>query len=220
MNNITLTVFLLALLSTACSSKKASNQESQAPVEEVSDALLYDDLGDSISLSGDDELLLFDEEATADASPAVSEPMDNLLLEEPKEEYAQNQGAYQGVESYTVQKNDTLMLISWKIYGDYAKWRDLAAKNQGILNGGQKVIPGMVLSYDAPATAFNWRPNGNPYLIVRGDTLGIISNKVYGSESKWKSIWDNNRPLIKDPNLIFAGFTLYYLTGGDVAYQN
>ena len=51
-----------------------------------------------------------------------------------------------------------------------------------------------------------------------GDTLGKISNNVYGTFSKWQSIWNNNRPLIKDPNKIYAGFTLYYLEDGrDVA---
>jgi nucleoid-associated protein YgaU len=33
----------------------------------------------------------------------------------------------------------------------------------------------------------------------------------YGTTRKWKKIYKNNEPLVRDPNLIFAGFTLYYL---------
>lgn len=78
----------------------------------------------------------------------------------------------------------------------------------------------MKLSYEAPAEEFVWNPQGNPYLIRTGDTLGGISKQVYATVKKWKLLWDNNRPLIKDPNKIYAGFTLYYLENGrEVATQ-
>jgi hypothetical protein len=53
--------------------------------------------------------------------------------------------------------------------------------------------------------------NGESYLIKKGDTLGLISNDVYGTTRKWKKLWENNRQLIKDPNRIYAGFYLYYV---------
>ena len=41
-----------------------------------------------------------------------------------------------------------------------------------------------------------------------------------GGAINWKNIWNNNKPLIRDPNKIFAGFTLYYLENGrDVASE-
>jgi len=41
--------------------------------------------------------------------------------------------------------------------------------------------------------------------------LGVISTKVYDGEKKyWKKLWENNKPMIRDPNLIFAGFTIFY----------
>lgn len=114
-----------------------------------------------------------------------------------------------GVQTYTVAKNETLMLIAFKIYGDYERWRDIAQMNADKLNGGTQVTEGMTLSYNAPATEFVWNPVGNPYLIKSGDTLGTISQDVYATVQKWRLIWDNNKPLIKDPNKIFAGFTIY-----------
>ncbi len=115
---------------------------------------------------------------------------------------------------YTVKKNETLMLIAFKIYGDYAKWKKLANQNTSKLKGTMTVREGMVLDYVSPAQEFTWNPQGLPYLIRTGDTLGLISKTVYTTPKKWKLIWENNRPLIKDPNKIFAGFTLYYLENG------
>ena len=123
--------------------------------------------------------------------------------------------------TYTVKENETLMMIAFNIYGDYAKWREIASMNQDKLQGSTKLQAGMQLSYDAPAQPFTFSPSGNPYLIMQGDTLGVISQKTYGRHRFWKDIWDNNRPLIKDPNIIFAGFTIYtpVIEGRDVAFD-
>lgn len=123
-------------------------------------------------------------------------------------------------KTYQVQKNETLMMIAFKLYGDYGKWKELANYNRDALKGSTVVTEGMNLKYMAPAEEFVWNPQGLPYLIRTGDTLGGISTTVYQTSKKWKLIWDNNRPLIKDPNKIFAGFTLYYLENGrDVAAE-
>ena len=113
---------------------------------------------------------------------------------------------------YKVRKGETLMLIAFKLYGDYGKWKKIQQNNPHLK--GKPLRAGMELSYDAPREGFEWSPQGLPHLIKRGDTLGKISKNKYGTSKKWKTIWDNNKPLIKDPNLIFAGFTLYYVPLG------
>jgi len=60
---------------------------------------------------------------------------------------------------------------------------------------------------------------GNPYLIKSGDSLSLISKKVYGDWREWPAIHKNNPKQIRDPNLIFAGFTLYYLPLNKIALQ-
>ena len=110
---------------------------------------------------------------------------------------------------YQVQSGDTLMIIAFKIYGKYDMWRSIARRNSGKLGPNHSVSIGMSLSYDEPAQKFEWNPSGNPYLIRSGDTLGTISKDTYGTMSYWKNIWTNNKPLIQDPNRIFAGFTIY-----------
>lgn len=111
-------------------------------------------------------------------------------------------------EYYRVQKGDTLMMISFKIYGDYRKWKELAQWNKDKLK--TKMSAGTELKYYVPNERFGWAPVGLPHLVKTGETLGIISKDKYGTPKKWKSIYENNRPLIRNPNLIFAGFTLYY----------
>ena len=116
---------------------------------------------------------------------------------------------------YHVQKGETLMMVAFKIYGDYRKWKDLKAWNPHM-----KIGTGSVIKYYVPDQTFGWQPSGLPYLVKTGDTLGIISMDKYGTSKKWKSIYENNRPLIRDPNLIFAGFTIYYMPVRDVASEH
>lgn len=115
--------------------------------------------------------------------------------------------------SYTVKSGETLMQISFKLYGDLSKWKTLRDLNASTLKDGA-LRKGMQIKYYVPETPFAWNPEGTPYLIKTGDTLGKISTSVYQTPKKWKKIWENNKPLISNPNKIYAGFTLYYLTEG------
>jgi nucleoid-associated protein YgaU len=123
--------------------------------------------------------------------------------------------------TYEVRKNETLMIIAFNLYGDYRRWKELRDMNSGALNGKNDVYPGMEIKYMNPETTFEYQAQGNPYLIVRGDTLGLISNKTYGTKRYWKDIWKNNEVLIRDPNKIYAGFTIYTpeIAGPAVASQ-
>lgn len=144
-----------------------------------------------------------EEVAAVDPTPMVEEPMEMSSTTEIN--------ASGSIRTYTVQKNETLMMIAFKIYGDYGKWQSIANQNPGI--NSTKLAAGMEVKYLAPSSEFNWNPEGSPYLIKWGDTLGRISGNVYGTQNRWKDIWNNNKPLIKNPNKIFAGFTIYYIEG-------
>jgi nucleoid-associated protein YgaU len=43
------------------------------------------------------------------------------------------------------------------------------------------------------------------YEIVSGDTLSAIAKRYYGKASEYPRIFEANREIIKDPNLIFVG---------------
>ncbi len=123
--------------------------------------------------------------------------------------------SYGAMETYKVQKGDTMMMIAFKIYGDYRKWKDIKEWNKDV----KKVGEGVELKYMVPDQKFGWMPSGLPYLIKTADTLGTISKEKYGTTRKWKSIYENNRPLIRNPNLIFAGFTIYYQPARSLASE-
>lgn len=55
------------------------------------------------------------------------------------------------------------------------------------------------------------------YIVVRGDTLGKISNRIYGTVSKWKELANNSG--IENPSKIYPGDVVYYqLTSESVAF--
>jgi len=110
---------------------------------------------------------------------------------------------------YQTKKGETLMLIAFNLYGDYRKWRELYALNKDVLGGSYDLSQRPILKYHKSLTPYI-PPMGNPYLIKRGDTLGLISKKVYGNWQQWPIIYKNNSHQILDPDLIFAGFILYY----------
>lgn len=122
------------------------------------------------------------------------------------------------IKTYRVQRGETLMQIAFKLYGDISKWKEIKQMNSAKMSSNTSLMANTELKYRAPSSAFVWNPNGTPYLIKNGETLGTISNTVYSTPKKWKSIWENNKPLIKNPNVIYAGFTLYYTNGGMANY--
>ena len=148
----------------------------------------------------------------------ASEEYNNMESEEQTSDSRPSADLGGGMKEYSVQENDTLMWISFMIYGDYLRWRELLEDNPGLDPGG--IQTGMKIKYREPDKKFAWEGEGKPYLILGGDTLGIISGKVYGTSKKWKSIWNNNKKMIRDPNLIFAGFVIHYLTEGNLALNS
>jgi len=156
------------------------------------------------------------EEPTQEQQPMVEEQKAQEA-QSPKEEIAVSDSVPGTVGEYVIEKGDTLMIVAFKLLGDYTKWKTIMDHNPGISYG--KLPVGKKLKYPAPEIAFKWAPHGSPYLILLGDSLSRISGKVYGKPARWHEIHENNKPMIKNPNLIFAGFTLYYLPDRKVASE-
>jgi len=121
--------------------------------------------------------------------------------------------------NYRVKKGDTLMKIAFEQYGDLYRWKEIYKANRANIQDPNHVPPGTMLNL-AGAGMVTIEKNGNSYLIKRGDTLGVISNDVYGTIRKWKKLWENNRQLIKDPNKIYAGFYLYYVPESKLTHED
>jgi len=191
LNGILMLLLIFGIVSCSSGDKKNEGEDSAETAMESGDDA--DEFGDDMEDSDDSE----DEDLFAE------DDLEDMSGSSPSVQITGDSG------QYTVEKGDTLMLIAFKLYGDYSMWRSLSDNNPGISPASLRA--GSTISYNVPSTRFEWSPQGDPYLIKSGDTLGTVSNDKYGTPKKWRAIYENNRPLIKDPNLIFAGFTLYYV---------
>ncbi|TNE95292.1 MAG: hypothetical protein EP326_15555 [Deltaproteobacteria bacterium] len=150
-------------------------------------------------------------------------PIDDKIMKEVGESLEENSRELASVEitdknvdvltdyylEYEVQKNDTLMLVAFKIYGDYRKWKDIKDWNENVVLGN-KIKAGTKIYYKPTDNKFAL-PQGKAYLISRNETLGHISKKLYNKVRYWPFLYENNKRVVRDPSLIFPGFTLFYM---------
>ena len=54
----------------------------------------------------------------------------------------------------------------------------------------------------------NSEPEATFYTVKKGDYLSKISKEVYGDASKYNVIFEANKPMLKDPDLIYPGQVL------------
>lgn len=213
MKHVTFWMLVAGLLTSACSNNEKSQDAQVSAAEGVESEA--DFLVDSESDFLFEEDLVFEEGPEAPTEEQAPVEEDDYLMA--MEEEGEASPMVSSMREHVVQKGETLMMVAFHLYGDYEKWKDLKQWNPSI--SGHSISEGQVLQYEAPAEKFSWNPNGLPYVVKRGDSLGSISDDKYGTIKRWREIYDNNQPLIKDPNLIFAGFTLYYVPDRDLASE-
>ena len=191
---------------------ESNSTQTDDPTKTASSEETIKNLEDEFSSSSSNDELLGKTDKTSDRPVVVEESIPEIRNE-------QMESSQEGeVKNYTVKRGETLMQIAFKLYGDISKWKEIKRLNTQALASNSALKQGSVLKYRSPASPFVWNPSGSPYLIKTGETLGTISNTVYKTPKKWKTLWENNKPMIKNPNLIYAGFTLYYQNGGMANY--
>ncbi len=144
------------------------------------------------------------EEKSISGTNEVSDPKKPLFASKAKKKLAPK-----GHTSYQVRHGDTLMKIAFEKYGDIYRWREIYENNKDLVKNYNRLAAGTVLEIKGVEFVVIVK-NGQPYLIRRNDTLAKISGQIFGTSEKWRNLWANNKQLIKNPNKIYAGFTLYY----------
>lgn len=210
--------FLAMTLSLGACSSSSSVEDEEAGTEELAtadagtdalppeagseqasvDSLTGDQSLDSLPLEDPAAMPPAETQASNDAPPA-SEPLADPVAAAPTGE----------TTDYVVKAGDTLMKIAFENYGDLYQWKKIYEGNQDKIHDMNRLSAGTVLKLEKASVSID--RNGEKYLIKTGDTLGRISDDVYGTERKWRKIYENNRQLIKNPNQIYAGFYLYYV---------
>lgn len=208
-------LFLALLLSSiiiSCSSGQNLKEENKVESE----------FEDSVALENENQ---YEDEESIDegnySDDTIEEQEDEVASETPSpEEFSEQPQAVRidnqngSLTDYTVKKGETLMLIAFQLYGDYSRWREIRDQNPE-LSSYQNLAEGQNLKVVMPDANHSFRPDGLPYLIKTSDTLQIISKNVYDTTKKWMQIYKHNDALIKNPNVIYAGFTIYYLEDGN-----
>jgi nucleoid-associated protein YgaU len=81
---------------------------------------------------------------------------------------------------------------------DFDKKDDQPPDFSNVRSGGSSTAP-------AEAQPTGTTGLGKTYVVVKGDSLSKIAKREYGDASKWQTIYEANKDLIKDPDLIYPG---------------
>jgi nucleoid-associated protein YgaU len=73
-----------------------------------------------------------------------------------------------------------------------------------VQSGGSSTAPSPATATADPDPIDGSRA-GRTYTVVKGDSLSRIAKHHYGDANKWRTIYEANRDLIKDPDLIYPG---------------
>ena len=87
----------------------------------------------------------------------------------------------------------------------YGQVKTQAEKEKVILALGNV---GGVAKVDDRISVSKPEPQATFYTVKRGDSLSKIAKKVYGDPKLYKKIFEANKPMLKDPNLIYPGQSL------------
>jgi len=105
---------------------------------------------------------------------------------------------------YVVKRGDTLWDIASATMGNPVLWPTLYEANRSVISRPNLIHPGQTLVIP---TVTSRSPRGTR-TVRRGDTLWDIAQSVYGDPLRWKDLYEANRAIISNPNLIHPGQTL------------
>ena len=102
------------------------------------------------------------------------------------------------VENLNVHIDDDTATITGMAY-------DQATKEKVVLVVGNSEG---IATVDDQMTVEHVEPEAQFHTVVSGDTLGKIAKKYYGNAMKYPMIFEANKPMLKNPDLIYPGQVL------------
>lgn len=103
-------------------------------------------------------------------------------------------------DTYSVVRGDFLWKIAGKsdIYGDPYAWSRIYTTNRDQIKNPDLIFPAQI--FQIPRDV-----GPNEHLVVKGEFLSKISgySNVYGSPFKWQKIYEANKEVVTDPNIIY-----------------
>ncbi|MFD2569703.1 peptidoglycan-binding protein LysM [Spirosoma soli] len=136
------------------------------------------------------EKIFHKDQVAAPADPAQAEKVEPVRAQALLDHVKQLGLAYNSLTVKT--KGDTVILTgSVKSQEDAEKIALAVGNVEGVSSVDNQ------LSVDQPT------PEGKFYTVKSGDTLSKISKEVYGDPMKFGIIFEANKPMLKDPDLIY-----------------
>ena len=105
------------------------------------------------------------------------------------------------IEDLSVTFEDGTVTLSGE--ASSAEVREKAILLAGNVKGVEKVEDGHLTVAEAEAEAE--APEPTFYTVQRGDSLSKIAKAHYGDAGKWNQVFEANRGIIDDPDLIYPG---------------
>ena len=102
------------------------------------------------------------------------------------------------VEDLNIKIDDDIVTICGMAY-------DQATREKVILVVGNS---NGIATVDDQMTVEHTEPEAQFHTVVSGDTLGKIAKNYYGNAMKYPVIFEANKPMLKDPDLIYPGQVL------------
>jgi len=113
---------------------------------------------------------------------------------------AEEKGKPSEPDTYTVMRGDYLWRIAAKsdIYGDPYAWSRIYTSNKDQIKDPDLIFPNQI--FRVPRQV-----GPNEHLVVRGEFLSKIAgySNVYGSPFQWQKLYDANKEVVADPNVIY-----------------
>ena len=130
----------------------------------------------------------------------LSEMQDRVAAIEGKLMQIKNRMPKSVYDNYTVLRGDYLWKISKKpdIYGDPMQWMKIYTYNRDLIKNPDLIYPDWVLKIPR-------KVGPNEYIVMKGDFLRKIaaSPQILGDPTQWTKIYEANKDIISDPNLIY-----------------
>lgn len=106
---------------------------------------------------------------------------------------------------YTVKKGDSLWKIAESRLGSGFKWVEISRVNN--LQNPDVIFSGQELKMSEAEIA-KTEPVSGEYVVNKGDSLWKISVNLYKDGYKWVKLWEANKALISNPDLIEIGMMI------------
>ncbi len=88
--------------------------------------------------------------------------------------------------NYTVKAGDDIKSIAKKYFGAMSKWNIIYQVNKDVIPASRQLKAGMKLVLPVPVVC-------TVHTVKKEDNLGKIAQKYYGTESKWRKVFQANR---------------------------